>query len=239
MKKVLIGAMFVGVMAIGVNAQDIAALGRTNAGADFSATSASQISLFSAANSDALPVAKYSVNADAPHAADTPAMPAPTPAPKNVFFGDRDDYRWQLGVGVEYLHFNSRAFDANMVGVNTDVTYFTNSWLGLEGNVITGFGSDVFPNSRAKIFGGAGGIRIGSRRARWEPWAHGLVGGAHLQPQTAYGSKTSLMAQAGIGVDYRMQSRWSLRGEGDWVFSQYYNENQNNFQVVVSIVLHF
>jgi hypothetical protein len=141
---------------------------------------------------------------------------------------------------VEYLHFDSSQFNANMVGLNTTVTYFTNSWLGLEGSVITGFGPDVYPNnSRAKIFGGTGGIRIGSRRARWEPWARGVIGGAHLQPQTAGGSKTSILAQAGVGVDFRIQARWSLRGEGDWVYTSYFNQTQNNFQAVAGIVLHF
>ena len=37
------------------------------------------------------------------------AIPATQPAkPKYVVFGDRDDYRWQLGVGLEYLHFQSQ-----------------------------------------------------------------------------------------------------------------------------------
>jgi opacity protein-like surface antigen len=241
MKKALIGAMFVVGMAIGVNAQDNAVLGRTNAGADFSATSASHVVLFSTADNTNVPVENYSSNAAAPAAPDPAATPAPIPAsPKNVFFGDRDDYRWQLGVGVEYLHFDSSQFNSNMVGVNTTLTYFTNSWLGFEGDVITGFGGDVYPgNNRAKIFGGSGGIRIGSRRARWEPWAHGVIGGAHLQPQTAGGSRTSMMAQAGIGVDFRVQARWSIRGEGDWVYTSYFNQTQNNFQAVAGIVLHF
>ena len=70
--------------------------------------------------------------------------PAPLPAapaakPKFVL-GDRDDYRWQLGLGVEFLRFRSNVFDASIVGVNTTISYYTNSWFALEGNLITAFG---------------------------------------------------------------------------------------------------
>jgi len=235
MKKALAGVMIVLGMACGASAQDGAPM-RANAAADFSDGSASQVTLFTPAENDfswATPVAE--ANADP---APVPATPAAKP--KYVVFGDRDDYRWQLSVGLDYVHFNSVAFDSNMVGLNTTVTYFTNSWFGVEGSIITAFGGQTFnsPN-HAKLFGGAGGIRIEGRRARWEPFAHALVGGAHLQPQTAYGSRTSIMALAGGGVDFRVHARLSLRGEADWLYSAYFNQNQNNLQIVGGVVFHF
>jgi opacity protein-like surface antigen len=235
MKKALAGVMVVLGMACGASAQD-AATARTNAAVDFTGSSASQETLYSSVNSDfslATPAAEASAEA-----APVPATPAAKP--KYVVFGDRDDYRWQLGVGVDFVHFNSAVFDSNMVGLNTTLTYFTNSWFGVEGSVITAFGGQTFnsPN-HAKIFGGAGGIRIGSRRARWEPFAHALAGGAHLQPETAYGSRTSVMALAGGGVDFRVHARLSLRGEADWLYTAYYNQNQNNLQIVGGVVFHF
>jgi hypothetical protein len=235
MKKALAGALFILGMACGANAQDGAPL-RANAAADFSETSASQVALLAPAVNDfslATPAAEAT-----PEARPVPATPAANP--KYVVFGDRDDYRWQLGVGVDFVHFNSVAFDSNMVGLNTTVTYFTNSWFGVEGSVITAFGGQTFNTpDHAKMFGGAGGIRIGGRRARWEPFAHALVGGAHLQPQTADGSRTSIMALAGGGVDFRMHARLSLRGEADWLYTAYFNQNQNNLQVVGGVVFHF
>jgi opacity protein-like surface antigen len=90
-----------------------------------------------------------------------------------------------------------------------------------------------------KYFGGGGGIRIGTRRARFEPWGHALVGGGHLQPQTAGNSKNSLTVQAGMGLDYRVYSRLSLRAEGDYVYSRFFNHTQNNFQAVAAVVFHF
>jgi hypothetical protein len=238
MTKIPMGMLMMLALAYGVSAQEGAVPsgpGRGNAAADFSNTSASQANLFSshAAGRD------FSLsNADADAAPEAAATPAPAAKPRYIF-GDRDDYRWQLGVGVEYFRFRSNIFDASLVGLNTTVTYFTNSWFAVEGSVITGFAPEIYDRAHVKLFGGAGGFRIGGRRQRWEPWGHALVGGSHLQPQTAAGSRNSLMAQAGIGVDYRIHARLSFRVEGDWVYTEYFGHTQNNFQGVAGAVLHF
>jgi hypothetical protein len=235
MRKALAGALVILGMACGASAQD-GAPARTNAAADFSESSASQVALLTPApNNFSLATPAPAAN---PEAAPVPATPAANP--KYVVFGDRDDYRWQLGVGVDFVHFNSVVFDSNMVGLNTTVTYFTNSWFGVEGSVITAFGGEVLASpDHAKLFGGAGGIRIGGRRARWEPFGHAQVGGAHLQPQTASGSRTSIMALAGGGVDFRLHARLSLRGEADWLYTAYFSQSQNNLQIVGGVVFHF
>lgn len=167
-----------------------------------------------------------------------PAAAAPAAKPRYIF-GDRDDYRWQLGVGVEFLRFQSSRIDASLVGLNTTVTYFTNDWFALEGNLVTGFAPPIYLNEHVKYFGGAGGIRLGSRRARFEPFGHVLFGGAHLQPQTAMASKNTWTVQAGLGLDYRVNARLSLRGEADWVRDAFFNQAQNNFQAVAAVVFHF
>ena len=201
---------------------------RTNVAASFEEASGAKASLLGTSGEAS----------EAPGFAGAAAGAAPAAKPRFVF-GSRDDYRWQLGVGVEYLRFVSSRFDASLVGLNTTVTYFTNGWFALEGNLVTGFAPTIYANEHVKFFGGAGGIRVGSRRARWEPWAHGLVGGSHLQPQTAGASRGSLMAQAGGGVDYRLHARLSFRLEGDWVYTTYFSQSQNNFQGVAGVVLHF
>lgn len=169
------------------------------------------------------------------------ADPAATPAadPKYVF-GARDDYRWQLGLGVEFLRFQSNVINASLVGLNTTVTYYTNDWFALEGNLVTGFAPTVYDREHVKYFGGGGGLRIGTRKARFEPWGHALVGGGHLQPQTANNnSRGALMVQAGIGLDYRVNARFSLRGETDYVYTTFFKQTQNNFQAVAALVFHF
>ncbi len=235
MKKALIGVMLL-VTACGVGAQEEgSAEGQTNAGASFSESTASPVRLFASSAAGSFALASAAGEASA---APTPEPAAPAAKPRYLF-GDRDDYRWQLGVGVEFFRFRSNIINASMVGLNTTLTYYTNSWFAVEGNVVTGFAPEIYTREHVKLFGGSGGIRIGGRRARWEPWGHALVGGSHLQPQTADASRNSLMVQAGGGMDFRVHSRLSLRAEGDWVYTRYFSQTQNNFQGVAGIVLHF
>lgn len=242
MKKLLMGVFLLSALAYGVGAQDPVAGRSGNAAAGFSATSASEASLFSghvaARDSCLCNLGNAETEAAAPQPEAFPA-PAGKPAKPRYIFGDRDDYRWQLGVGVEFFRFRSNIINASLVGLNTTLTYFTNSWFAVEGNLITGFAPQIYDREHVKLFGGAGGLRIGGRRQKWEPWAHGLIGGSHLQPQTAGNSRSALMAQAGLGVDYRVHARLSFRVEGDWVYTNYYHQTQNNFQGVAGVVLHF
>jgi hypothetical protein len=237
MTKALLGMVLL-VAACGVSAQEESA-GRTNAAAGFGDTSASQVQLVSVSADNGA-----SVNASAGNAApsaSSEAAPAADPAPTpRYIFGDRDDYRWQLGVGFEYLRFQSNAFNANLLGLNTTLTYYTNDWFGVEGDVVTVFSPDtISANNHGKLFGGAGGFRIGGRRAKWEPWAHALVGGSHLQPQVANGGRNAIMAIIGPGVDYRVHARLSFRGEADYVYTGYFSQSQSSFQIIAGVVLHF
>lgn len=240
MRKGLLGVLVVLLAAGAVGAQETslgagAAKGATNVAAEFGTSSAAQVNLYTPSEgAGSLALATPSTAAGA--AAAEPA--AATPRPRFVF-GVRDDYRWQLGLGVEFFRFQSSRIDASLVGLNTTLTYFTNDWFAVEGNVVTGFAPEIYDREHVKYFGGGGGIRIGSRRARWEPWGHALVGGGHLQPQTAGSSKNALTVQAGGGVDFRLHARLSLRAEGDYVFSTFFGQHQNDYQGAAGIVFHF
>jgi opacity protein-like surface antigen len=205
-----------------------------NAAAAFSDTSAAQANLLETSNSESRSFALAAPAA--PDPAPVPAAPAPKP---NFVYGNRDDYRWQLGLGVNFYRFQSNIINASLVGTNTTVSYFTSSWLAVEGDIVTGFAPAINVNEHVKYFGGGGGIRVGARRNRFEPWVHALLGGAHLQPQTAGNSRNAFSVQAGIGLDYRLHSRFSVRGETDWVYTTFFNQTQNNFQAALDIVFHF
>jgi hypothetical protein len=205
-----------------------------NVAAAFSDTSAAQINLFETDASDSRSFALAAPSA--PEAAPLPAAPAPKP---KFLFGNRDDYRWQLALGVEFFRFQSGIINASLAGTNTTVSYFTNGWFAVEGNIVTGFAPAINVNEHVKYFAGGGGFRVGGRRHRFEPWAHALIGGAHLQPQTAGNSRNALSAQAGIGLDFRVNSRFSVRGETDWVYTGFFNQTQNNFQAALDVVFHF
>ncbi len=238
MRKGLLGVLVLLMAAWGVGAQEAslgvaAAKDTTNVAADFAGSSAGQVNLYAPSEE----ARNFALATPAiPAAAAEPA--AATPRPKFVF-GDRDDYRWQLGVGIEFFRFESSRIYASLVGLNTTVTYFTNDWFAVEGNLVTGFAPEIYDREHVKYFGGGGGVRIGSRRARWEPWGHALVGGGHLQPQTAGASRAALMVQAGAGVDFRVNARLSLRAESDYVFNTFFSQHQNDFQAITGVVFHF
>jgi hypothetical protein len=236
MKKPILGMAFILASACAASAQqdsDTSPAARTtqNAAADFSDTSAAQVNLFEAASSESASLTPPAANA-------APVPPAPGPKP-NFIYGNRDDYRWQLALGVGFYRFQSNLISASLVGTNTTVSYFTNGWFAVEGNIITGFAPAINVNEHVKYLGGGGGVRVGGRRNRLEPWAHALIGGAHLQPQTAGNSRSAFSVQAGIGLDYRLHSRFSVRGETDWVYTTFFNETQNNFQAALDLVFHF
>ena len=241
MKKAILGMAIILASACAVGAQQTSVTPSTepsteNVAAPFSDTSAAQINLIDTAISES-----RSSDAAAPAAsgaASSPAAAAPAPKP-NFIYGNRDDYRWQLALGVGFYRFQSNIINASLVGTNTTVSYFTNGWLAVEGNIVTGFAPAINVNEHVKYLGGGGGIRVGGRRNRFEPWGHVLVGGAHLQPQTAGNSRSAFAVQAGIGLDYRLHSRFSIRGETDWVYTTFFNQTQNNFQAALDVVFHF
>jgi len=90
------------------------------------------------------------------------------------------------------------------VGLNTTLTYFTERLVCRGGHLVTGFAPEILRPGACEVFGGGGGIRIGSRRERLEPGDTRWVGGGHLQPQTEDSSRNAFMVQAGGGVDFRV-----------------------------------
>jgi hypothetical protein len=166
------------------------------------------------------------------------ALEAAAPEPQ-IYSRGGENGRWQLGLGFTYLKFRSPAIDAGMEGLNTSLTYFSNDWLGIEGNITAAFGRKIFVDDRTKYAGIMGGPKIVMRERRWEPWAHVLFGMAHVNPQLAGVGKNGVAIQVGGGADYRAWQPVSLRVEGDWVRTQLYSQSQNNFQIVTGFVFHF
>jgi opacity protein-like surface antigen len=165
------------------------------------------------------------------------AFPA-APDPK-FGYSKRDDFRWQLALGLTLVRFRSSLYSATGVGTSTSVTYFTNEWLGVEGSVNTAFASTIYQNEHVKYLSYGAGPRIASHFRRWEPWAHTIIGGVHVQPQTAGNSRNGFGVQVGGGVDYRIFPHLSARLELDWVRTHLFGQWQNSAQANVDIVLHF
>lgn len=167
------------------------------------------------------------------------ASSSPAPAPR-FYYGNSEDYRFQLGFGYEYVHFRSTPFNANLNGIHTSLSYYFNDWAAIEGNVVAAFGTKVF-GDRSKYLLYTAGPRIAWRdsRRKYEPWMHFLVGGLHMTPEVINGGKNAFAFQGGAGVDFRYNSRISFRAEGDYVRSQLYSQSQNNVQFGGGFVFHF
>lgn len=219
------------------------ALDTDNAAPDFFATSAAKATL-----PDLLAMTDSLVRAGMTSAASlstalsaepAPAEPA-TPSPKPRFvYGGRDDYRWQLGLSLAWVRFNSSQFNANAIGVETSVAYFLNEWLGVEGSATAAFSPTTLGNNHVKVLIYGGGPKVAWRQKRWEPWLHGIFGGAHEQPQTAGHSRNSYGILAGGGADYRWNPHLSFRAEGNYVRTGFFGQSQNNFELAGGAVLHF
>jgi len=221
---------------------------RGNAAADFSATSAAKATLqndlaaagaFSSpasqpANPLAIPLVTTALALPLENA--EPASPSPQP---RFLYGGRDDYRWELGLGVTWLRFRSSVFNASAVGINTSLVYFTNDWFGIEGNITAAFAPTIFTNEHVKIATYGAGPKIAWRQKRWEPWLHGIFGGAHEQPQIAGQSRNTYALKAGGGGDYRWNPRISFRFEADYVRTGFFHQSQNDIQLAGGFVLHF
>jgi len=221
---------------------------RGNAAPDISATSAAKAALLNdlaAADTFAAPAAKPADTFAAPIVATALALPlddaepaAPSPHPK-FLYGGRDDYRWQLGLSASWLRFRSSVFNASAVGINTSVVYFTNEWFGVEGAISAVFAPTILVGEHVKIATFGAGPKIAWRQRQWEPWLHGIFGGAHEQPQIAGSGRNSYAIKAGGGADYRWNPRVSFRLEGDYVRTGFFKQSQNDFQLSGGIVFHF
>jgi hypothetical protein len=169
----------------------------------------------------------------------TPVASAASAAEPQVIYRGTENDRWELGLGFTYVKFRSPAIDQNMLGLNTSVVYFPSDWIGVEGNITAAFGGKIFVDDRTKYGGFTGGPKIVMRHGRWEPWAHALVGLAHVNPQLAGVGKNGVAIEVGGGADYTLGGQLAVRVEGDWVLTHLYSLTQNNFQVVTGLVLHF
>lgn len=242
----LVGLLILGLgMGCTASAQQTVASATTNGfnvAAPFSpvpSTSAAPFLLTDATTAVPIPNLSLDAAAGALTSTATPdASPAPAPDPK-FLYGGRDDYRWQLGVGVDWIRFRSSIFNASAVGVDSSVTYFLNDWFGVEGNVATGFAPEIFDREHVKLLVYGGGPKIAWRQHKWEPWVHAIVGGAHEQPQTADNGRNAFAVEAGGGADYRFNPRFSGRLEADWVYTGFFGQTQNNFKLAAGVVFHF
>jgi hypothetical protein len=251
MKKLLSVAMFLFAASGPAWAQDEvpAAQQNENAAMDFSRTSArsftaaAPVAVRAFAAAPRLPDSLASAWLEplpSPASWASPADPpaAARPAPKIKDAGREN--RWQIGLGVALVRFRSSVYYATAVGLNASASYFLTDSLAIEGAVTSAFAPAVFQSfERVKYVGYGAGPRFTFGRDRLQPWVHALVGGIHILPQTALGSKNGFELLVGGGADYALSPDWALRLETDYIRTQVFGQSQNSGQAVLGIVYRF
>ncbi len=166
------------------------------------------------------------------------APPIPKPAPQSAY-GDRDDYRYELGMSVAFVRFRSSPINASMFGPNASIAYYATKRLAFESTVATAFGSEIFDREHTKYLFFGVGPKIVFGNGKWRPFVHFDFGIVHMLPQTAGNSQKGFGAQLGGGAELHLNPLWSLRFGGDFVRAQVYPGGQNNAQFVMGVLYHF
>lgn len=181
-----------------------------------------------------------------PPASQTPAAktensPARSADAKQYF---TDQFRWQLGFGYQYQKFGIGGVSANeRFGTNTDLTYFWQPNLALEAEITTGFSSNSpAPVDYHTLIYAAGAKYPFWRKGRWEPWVHGLAGGAYVRhSQTAIGlpSANGFAIIGGGGVDFPLWLRFGARVQTDFVGTRISGSFQKSIAISAGVVIYF
>jgi opacity protein-like surface antigen len=145
--------------------------------------------------------------------------------------------RVTAGGAPEYFH-----------GGNGQLVYNLGDYFGLEGDFGGGHDGDKFFSGNVVTY--MGGLRAHTN-TRWDLFAEGLLGGAHISLTPTGGKTFSSNAFAwklGGGLDYRVTPMISLRLiQADYLGTKFNagkngfgkNNTQNSLQLAVGVVFHF
>jgi hypothetical protein len=186
-------------------------------------------------------LAANSTSAPEPDSYSLPPEPAPAAKPQGGVVGVYETYKFQAYVGYTFLRFYEAPHQIqSRNGFNSSIVYYYRSGLvGAEGSLLGSFGSQYGDRSRFLFAGGGPRVRWSAPRGL-EVWAHGLVGGSHYTPQTAYGKQGAFAYEAGVGVDADAHHlRLAYRLELDMIGSRYFNTNQLSPMAAVGLVWKF
>jgi hypothetical protein len=187
----------------------------------------------------AAPVALLPSATSSPSAA-LPAAPVPAAPPQGVH-GVYQTYSFEIYGGYTFMRFyevpkliqTDNGF--NMGGVY----YYHSGFVGAEGELAALFGSAFGKGSRLAFAGGGPRVRWSGPRGI-ELWGHGLIGGAHLSPRTAYGPEQAFGYEVGGGADINPNHhRFGYRVEADLMATRFFSTFQYSPKVSVGVVYKF
>src|SRR5271154_3980271 len=166
-----------------------------------------------------------------------PALPAAMPQDVQGVF---EKYSWDLYAGYTFFRFYEvPGTISNMNGVNASAVYWYRDWIGFDGEVSATYGSQPGQNSWVVFAGGGPRLRwVGPKGI--DLWAHALLGGVYIAPQTPYGSQGAVAGLFGGGVDLNGHQRhMALRIAFDGLASHYFSTYQVSPRASVGVVYKF
>jgi hypothetical protein len=166
------------------------------------------------------------------------AEPAPAAASR---MSSDSGYPWQVGANFTYQRFDIGKGNANLYGVQTSVArWIGDSPVGIEGTVTATFGR-FSPLVREQVVFYGGGIKVGKREGKYQPWAHILFGGAHDRFNQGIGPAAfnTWGFMGGGGVDVQWRSHIAFRGQVDFLGTHFGGVFQKTVSVGGGIVFDF
>lgn len=169
-----------------------------------------------------------------------PANPEPAPEPQGVY-GVLQNFNWQAYAGFTHFTFYELPGTTGQLnGFNFGLAYYPHGGhLAGEGEFDAAFAPQAGVNTHIAIV--MGGVRYRFDVGRGlEVWAHGMVGGAHFSPRTAFGGQDALAGDLGAGADFNLHhSHLGLRGQVDWVPTHFFGTHQYNIKESIGLVYRF
>ena len=142
---------------------------------------------------------------------------------------------WDLGFAYAFVRFPSIEFTATTGGLNATVSYYVRDHLAVEDSLTSTIGSQSASRYDAKYLFYGAGLKRSLGNGKLRPYVHGLVGGVHMYPQTAF-SPNGFAVELGGGMERRIRGQVWLQFGADYVRSQLYHSGQNNLQVVMGVL---
>ena len=170
-------------------------------------------------------------------AAAAPPLSAPAASPQGVY-GVLQSYNWQAYAGYTFLRFYEiPGVAGNMNGFNFSVVYYPHTGrLGLDGEFAAAFASQAGVNTKFALGMGGARYRLPGPR-ELEAWIHGLAGGSHFLPQTAFGSTSAFAFEVGGGIDLTPRGkRLGYRLQADMVGTRYFGTHQYSPKISFGLV---
>jgi hypothetical protein len=133
------------------------------------------------------------------------------------------------------------ATSANQYGLHTTVNrWLGDSMFGIEGDVTVTFGTFAPGRRQQQVFYG-GGLHVGSRSGKFQPWGHVVAGGAHERFSQGIGpnSFNGFGLMAGGGVDLQWRSHIAFRFEGDFLATRYVGVWQKTVSAGAGVLFDF